>query len=92
MTPQTPKLAEIAAWLDAHLKRFEADPKVNVQHPSGVTPFYEACAWASGRWVGIRYVGYQSNWNLTKPQALAYLEWLDAGGVGKHFGHTGESK
>jgi hypothetical protein len=42
--------------------------------------------------VKLDYYLYRRTHRLTKSQALAYLEWLDAGGVGKHYGHTGESK
>lgn len=81
-----PKLAEIAARIGAHLKRFEADPKVNRVFGKFKTHTYycvECCT--SGPRVFVTYVGYQGNSSLTKAEALAYLEWLDAGGVGKHW-------
>jgi hypothetical protein len=89
--PKTPKLAEIAARITAHLKRFEADPKVNARD-SDVPKYWQSHAWSTGRYVKLDYYLYRRTHRLIKSQALAYLEWLDAGGVGKHYGHTGESK
>lgn len=80
------KLAEIAKRIDAHLKRFEADPVINkpMNHGMKTTPYYWAGAYSSGRYVGISYINYQASSNLTKEQAITYLAWLDAGNVGRH--------
>lgn len=81
------KLKEIAARISVHLKRFEADPEIN--KPRGdrmsLTPYYNAGSFAAGRYVGIMYIGYQGHSNISKEAAEEYLEWLDAGNVGKHY-------
>ena len=80
------KLAEIGKRIHAHLKRFEADPAINTS-PNGQTTrrFFHAGAHATGRWVSVGYISYQGDRSLSKADALAYLEWLDAGNVGKHY-------
>lgn len=83
---ETIKLAEIAARINAHLKRFEGDPEINVSTGSTKTyRYYNAHAWVSGRWVRVVYVSYNRGSSLTKQQALDYLAWLDEGNVGRHF-------
>ena len=42
-------------------------------------------AWWAGNRVFVRYVIYQGESSLTKEQAAAYLQWLDAGNRGEHF-------
>lgn len=80
------KLKEIASRINAHLKRIEADPKLNpYDRPGGCRPYYMAGAWAAGRWVGVKYVSYQGFRNLSKADAERYLDWLDAGNVGRHY-------
>lgn len=82
------KLTEIAARIDAHLRRIEADPKLNPPRPthSNTRAFYNARAWGAGAYVRVSYVSY---WNvatsLRKDGALKYLAWLDAGNVGYHY-------
>src|SRR5438270_3181 len=88
--PRTPtrSLKEIAAAIDAHLKRFEADPKLNrYKYPSRhkLSPFWHAGAGASNSWISICYVGYQGVSSLRRKEAEIYLAWLDAGNVGRHF-------
>ena len=81
-------LAQIAAQIDTHLKRFERDPKINKvdkKKRSGLHPFYYAGAWAGGRWVYVKYIDFQGSSNLSRAEALAYLAWLDAGNVGQHY-------
>lgn len=77
-------LTELAARIDSYLKRFEADPVLS-KGPAGRTIYYEARAWQAGRYVAIIYVSYQSQTNLSREEAEAYLAWLDAGHVGTHF-------
>jgi hypothetical protein len=80
------KLTEIAKRIDAHLKRFEADPVINARPaPNRIQPYYRAYAWVAGRYVAVSYVTFQGHSNLTKEQAAAYLAWLDAGNVGQHY-------
>jgi hypothetical protein len=77
---------KIAQKIDAHLRRFERTPSINVcSKEHGTSEYYWAGASASGRWINIIYVGYQGSDSLTKDEALEYLKWLDAGNVGKHW-------
>lgn len=87
MPVKPPKLAEIAERIGAHLKRFEADPKVNVRpHPdSRFEPYIGAWCKTGGRRAFVHYSFEDDVYSLTKADALAYLEWLDKGGVGKHW-------
>ncbi|MHA1573356.1 MAG: hypothetical protein ACTSX8_05130 [Alphaproteobacteria bacterium] len=79
------KLTEIAERIRVHLKRFEADPEINKLNPTYKTsPYWNAGAHRAGSYVRIKYVSYQHGSTLSKADALAYLEWLDAGNVGKH--------
>lgn len=83
-------LNEIAKRIDAHLKRFERDPKINTivdvsKERLTQRRFYYASAMRAGNRVRLVYVCYQTEWNITKPDAIAYLAWLDAGNVGTHY-------
>jgi hypothetical protein len=89
------KVKEVAPLINAHLKRIEADPKLNPEtfyksartgkRESAGRQFYSAGAYASGGWVRIKYVIYQGATNLRAPEAERYLVWLDAGNVGTHW-------
>lgn len=80
-----PKLAEIAERIYAHLKRIEADPKLNLKQHGGTSAYWCVNTWRGGSRVFVKYVAYQSKSSLTREEALAYLAWLDAGNVGKHW-------
>lgn len=67
-------LTEIAARITAHLKRFESE---------GTDKFLCSRAWVYRQCVRVQYFG--STHLLTRAEAEAYLAWLDAGGVGKHW-------
>ena len=84
MATTEPKLKEIAARIYAKLKQFAADPKVNKRN-GGVARFWMVNAYDAGRFVGVIYVSYQGPSMLKKQQALAYMEWLEAGNVGTHY-------
>ena len=89
------KLRDIAARIDAHLKRFEADKSgVNVERTysnnrgqaSKLRSYFGAgSGYAGGRYIFVRYVCYQDGSHITKEEALRYLAWLDAGNVGRHY-------
>lgn len=85
------KITEIAAGINAHLRRFENDPEINKYPPTATReqdklhPYFRAGSWASGRYVGVVYVSYQGPTSLTKTEAETYLAWLDAGNVGRHY-------
>lgn len=77
------KLAEVAARINAHLKRFQYDPTINVRPKGGILPYYFPGADAGTRYVRIWYVTFQGEAaKLTRAEAEAYLAWLDRGGVG----------
>lgn len=78
------KLKEIAAKIDDHLKRMEADPNIN-RRPNGRPRFFWAGAGAAGRWIRVIYISYQGASPLTKAEAERYLAYLDDGGTGRHF-------
>lgn len=81
-----PKLKEIAERINAHLKRFEADPEINKRLRHGLTPYYCAQAhYSGGARIGVRYISFQVTSKLTKPEATKYLEMLDGGYVGRHY-------
>jgi hypothetical protein len=82
------KLAEIAERIREHLKRFEADPKINKtieRQGMKLPPWYYTGASYSGNRVYVWYVIFQGNCSLTKSQAIRYLAALDNGFVGQHF-------
>ena len=81
------KCEEIAHRITAHLRRFEKNPVINADRPDhgNTAPYLHAFASHSGRWVYVQYLSYQGDNALTKQEAMRYLEWLDAGNVGKHW-------
>jgi hypothetical protein len=82
------KLAELAACIDAHLKRFEQNKRINRLRKRGtllLSTYFGAGALANGRYVSVRYVSYHGHTSLSKVEAEKYLAWLDAGNVGTHF-------
>ena len=83
--PVTP--TALGEQISVHLQRFEADSVINKAHATyGTTPYYCARAgYYGGSKLAVTYVSYQGRSHLTKAEALAYLAWLDAGHVGRHF-------
>jgi hypothetical protein len=80
------KLQEIANRIKDHLKRFEADKSINATKDGrDIPPFYNAWATSAGSYVRIVYVSFQGVTNLRKADAERYLQWLDAGNIGKHY-------
>lgn len=85
------KLKEIASRINAHLKRFEADPEINKNTKpdrSGLSDYYHAGSGASGSRVFVTYIIYQGSSSLKKADAEKYLAWLDDGNVGRHYSVT----
>ena len=79
---------ELAKQIGQFLRQFEADPQINCYKDvarKGSRSYFCAGAWASGKWVYVRYVSYQGDNHLTKSQAEQYLRWLQAGNVGYHW-------
>lgn len=97
MKAKPPTLEALAKRISEHLRRFERDPKINVRRrydretgtwrkdPNGTGDYYMANAYSNGRRISVVYVSYQGGSKLTRDEAVAYLAWLDAGNVGKHF-------
>lgn len=82
-------LTEIAERINAHLKRFEADPKINCIPPGRsmkLHPYWHSRAYQAGNRVSIVYISFQGSTNLTREDAEMYMHWLDAGGIGAHWG------
>lgn len=87
-------MKEIASRIRAHLKRFEADPKINAAKPYGRAgnkfhPYWNVGSRAAGRFVYVTYVSYQGTSHLTRDDAENYLAWLDAGNIGTHYETAG---
>ncbi len=72
-------LTDIASAIQEHLQRFERDPRCPI-FPS----LYRAHADRRGARVGVLYDLRSRYRNLTRPAAVRYLAWLDAGNVGTH--------
>lgn len=69
-------LKEIARRLNTHLKRIERETLMR---------FHNAGAYyMGGARIRITYVSREGGTTLTRPKAIAYLDWLDAGNVGYH--------
>lgn len=86
MTTKKQPLAEIAARIDAHLKRFEKDPVINASVvKGGRRPYYGAGAGVAGAYVSVTYISYQGSTTFDRDEAERYLAWLDAGNVGPHY-------
>lgn len=81
------KLDEIARRIHAHLRRFFDDPRINApcETHGGTRPYYHPHAARGGAYARVVYVTYHGGTSLTRAEAAAYLAWLDAGNVGKHF-------
>lgn len=79
-------LSDIAAAINAHLKRMEKDPKINsLRKGQTMRHFWNAGSWASGPRVFVTYVSYQGPSSLTRDEADKYLAYLDDGGTGFHW-------
>lgn len=83
-TTKPRRLTDIAAAINMHLKRIEASPVENAANERGHKPYYAAGAYAAGSRVSVKYIAFQGGYSLTRPEAEAYLAWLDAGNVGTH--------
>lgn len=79
-------LKSIAEKINEYLKKFENDPSINQPKiKTKLVPFFHANATHSGRWVYVCYVSFQGQSNLSREEAIKYLSWLEAGGVGTHY-------
>lgn len=72
-----PSLRETAERLNAHLKRIErAQLLVGLQQAGAY--------YMGGARIRLTYVSRAGGTTLTRSKALAYLAWLDSGGIGRH--------
>ena len=80
-------MKELASRINAHLKRFEADKKINAINPIYKTSsyYYAWATYTSGSRIQITYLAYQGPSHITREEANIYLKWLDAGNVGRHW-------
>lgn len=74
-------LAELARRINDHLKRVERTGAMSDWHQAGA--YY-----MGGARIRITYVSRQGGTTLSRPKAQAYLDWLDAGHVGRHDQHV----
>ncbi len=93
---KTETARDLGAKIEAHLRRFEGDPKINpgkrydketkrwVPDERGVRDYYCARAFGVRHRVGVIYVTYEGANFLSVADAQKYLAWLDAGNVGTH--------
>ena len=84
----TVELTPIAERIRVHLQRFEADPLINATRASGglmLTPYYTVSAYAERKRVHVQYIITHGHTALSGAEAVRYLAWLDAGGVGSHY-------
>jgi hypothetical protein len=94
------KMAEIAERIRAHLKTHEADEEWNQYSwtdPRGTKRtqrhlYYANAGYHVGSRITVLYVSYQGQIHLKKAEALAYLEWLDAGNRGTHWEQQREAQ
>lgn len=93
--PKRSTMGQLAARINAHLRRFEHDPAINVEVScdasytkpgKGLHSFYNAGAcYPGGARLRVVYISYQGGANLTRDEAMRYLAKLDSGFVGRHF-------
>jgi hypothetical protein len=80
-------LQETASRIQAHLRRMEKDPTINVVHEATKLKCYynaSACCPKGGRKIRVSYISYQFTSTLSREEAERYLSWLDAGNSGTH--------
>lgn len=70
-------LRELATRIDAHLKRFERLALLAGLANAG-------CYYMGGARLRITYISRTGGTTVSRSRAIAYLDWLDAGGVGPH--------
>lgn len=77
----------LAAAIEKHLRRFEGDPIINAPPRGKMRPYWYPRARATHKYVYVCYAPYEYEYEsrLRLDVARAYLAWLDAGNVGKHW-------
>ena len=78
-----PLLGEVADRITKHLQLFAADSKVNAYDKAKmIFPYDSPYATQAGAKLRVKHKGYLSGELLSKREAIEYLAWLDAGGIG----------
>jgi hypothetical protein len=87
MAEKRAPMKKIAEGIDAYLRCFEADPKINVaKEGRNISPYFHAHAWyPGGAYISVVYISFQGISHLKRDEAEAYLAWLEAGNVGRHY-------
>lgn len=84
-------MAELAEWINLHLKAMEADPEINTRQPTGnkvegLSRFWHSqCYYPGGPKIVIIYISFQGSSTLSRSEAEKYLEYLEAGNTGRHW-------
>lgn len=73
---------QIASRIDAFLKGFEKDSNINICR-DGAWDYFMPNVQSRGRWVWVEYAPPTIS-ALSKPSAIRYLAWLEAGNIGTH--------
>lgn len=83
MTTPPTSIYDLASRIATHLRRFALDPALNPRDQHG-SKLHGTDAFATNGGVRVIYVGHLDTGRvtLTDREALAYLAWLDEGGVG----------
>lgn len=80
-------MSELAEWINLYLKMFEGDPKINKKDDRNIPRFWHSFCHYPGRGpkISVKYISFQHTSTLSKAEAEKYLEWLEAGNVGRHY-------
>lgn len=77
MSNEPSTLRDIADRLKAHLRRFERERLMpDLQQPGAY--------YMGGARIRVTYENRKGGTTLSRSKALAYLAWLDSGGIGRH--------
>ena len=76
---ETMSLKDIAAEINEHLRRLEAEQKAKDPNEEGRLRYFGASAYAAGPKVGIQHITYRGARNFSREAARCYLSLLRAG-------------
>jgi hypothetical protein len=77
-------MKELARRINAHLRRIEADPKINVVRNSLHKFYYAGAHYSGGARIRVTYITYQGSPALSRSEAERYLAALDSGSTDLH--------
>lgn len=78
------KMKDLAREIDGFLKLFELKETERGQTVNRLFVMPSA-HYAVGAFMHVRYIDYDCKYNLTRVQALTYLDWLRRGNIGRHW-------